>query len=130
MGLIVKSWISRILFVISLGLLAIVLTAGAAASASESTRRPVVTVTREAPVVVTGRGFAAGERIALRVVVERRAYSKTLRATSAGTFRATFAEADAKCHPYTVTAVGRSGSRASQRRSFSIPPPCGIAPQP
>jgi hypothetical protein len=131
MGSNVKSLISRILVAISVVLLAIVLTAGAvAASPGESTRRPVVTMTREAPVVIAGRGFAARERIALRAVVGRRAYSKSVLATSAGAFRATFAEADAKCHPYTVTAVGRSGSRATQTRRFNIPPPCGMELQP
>jgi hypothetical protein len=127
MGLNVKSPISWILVALSAGALA----AGAlAAPQSESTRRPVVTMTREAPIVVAGRGFVAGERIALRAVVGRRVYSRSLRATSAGAFRATFAAADAKCRPYTVTAVGRSGTRASETRRFNIPPPCGMDPQP
>lgn len=127
----VKSPISRFLVAISVGVATPVVAAGAiAAPVSEEKRRPAVAVTRESPVVVAGRGFAARERVALRAVVGSRAFSTSLRATSAGTFRATFAEADANCHPYTITAVGRSGSRASQTRRFNIPPPCGMDPQP
>jgi hypothetical protein len=101
-----------------------------AAPELEAERRTAVVMTNESPVVVAGRGFAARERIALSVRIGARAYMKALRATAAGTFRATFAQADAQCHPYTVTAVGRAGSRAVQTRRFNIPPPCGIDPQP
>jgi hypothetical protein len=130
MGLIVKSPISRLLFAISATALAAVVVGGGTARATDAKRPPSVAVTKEQPVVVAGRGFLARERIALRVVIDSRTFSRTLRATSTGTFRATFEQADAKCHPYTVTARGGSGSRASQTRSFNIPPPCGIASQP
>jgi hypothetical protein len=130
-GSYVKSPISAFVIVISMGLVAAVAvaTAGAARDA-ETKRRPAVVMTSEYPVVVAGRGFVGRERITLRVVTGSGAYAKALRATVAGTFRATFADADAQCYPYTVTAVGRAGSRAVQTRRFNIPPPCGIDPQP
>jgi hypothetical protein len=129
LGCIVKSSISRVLFAISLFALTAV-AAGSAIGATEARRHPSVAVTREDPVIVAGRSFAARERVALRVVIGSRAFTRTVRATAIGSFRATFAEADAECHPYSVTARGGEGSRATQTRSFSIPPPCGIATQP
>jgi hypothetical protein len=101
-----------------------------ALAASEAKRRPHVAVTKQDPVVVAGRYFAARERISVRLTVNGLPYAKRLRATRAGTFRATFAEADAQCQPFTVSARGATGSRATQTRTFNIPPPCGIAPQP
>lgn len=131
MGSNVKSRISRFLVAISAVALGLAVAGTAfAASDIETKRRPAVVVTREAPVVVAGRGFLRGERVALKVVIGSRAFKRTLRATTAGTFRATIAEADAKCHPYTVTAVGAQGTRAMQTRSFNIPPPCGMEEQP
>jgi hypothetical protein len=128
-GSIVKSPISRVLFAISL-LALTVIAAGSAAGATDARRHPSVAVTKEDPVIVAGRGFVARERVALRVVIGGRAFGRTVRATPTGSFRATFAEADAQCNPYSVVARGGEGSRATQTRSFSIPPPCGIDPQP
>lgn len=108
---------------------ALVLAASAAAG-PERKSRPSVALVKESPVVVSGRGFARLERVVLRVSVAGRAYRRTLRATAAGTFRATFESADADCKPFTVTAAGGTGSRAMQTRRFTVPPPCGIAPQP
>jgi hypothetical protein len=104
--------------------------AGSAAGATDARRQPSVAVTKEDPVVVAGRGFVARERVALRVVIGSRAFRRTVRATAIGSFRAAFAEADAQCHAYSVVARGGEGSRATQTRSFSIPPPCGIDSQP
>jgi hypothetical protein len=130
MGSTVKSRISRVVCLISVASLAVAAAGLASAAPERETKRhPAVVVTNENPVVVAGRGFAARERVALSVRIGSRAYAKALRATPAGTFRATFAQADAQCQPYTVTAVGRSGSRAVQTRRFNIPPPCGIDPQ-
>jgi hypothetical protein len=127
----VKSWISRLLFAISVAALSVGVAGSAlAASDIETKRRPVVVVTREAPFVVSGRSFRARERVALRAVIGSRVYTRNLRATATGTFRATFEAADAACHPYTVTARGDAGSRAAQTRRFDIPPPCGMEPQP
>jgi hypothetical protein len=103
--------------------------AGLATPASETKRRPVVTLLNDRPVAVAGRGFARGERVTLRTAVNGRQFAKTVRATVAGRFTATFAEADAACQPFAVSAVGRLGSRATFRR-IQIPPPCGIPIQP
>jgi hypothetical protein len=131
MGSIVKSHISRFLVAISAVALGVAV-AGTALGASDiqTKRRPAVVMTREAPVVVSGRGFQRGERVALKVAIGSRAYKRTVRAGTTGTFRATLAEADAKCHPYTITAVGARGTRATQTRTFNIPPPCGMEEQP
>jgi hypothetical protein len=98
--------------------------AAATAPASETKRRPVVALLDDRPVAVAGRGFARGERVTLRTAVGGRQFAKTVRATQAGRFTATFAEADAACQPFSVSAVGRLGSRATFRR-IEIPPPCG-----
>ena len=87
-------------------------------------------LTSETPVVIAGRGFRGRERISLRLVLGTQRFAKAFRATRSGTFRATFVQADASCSPFTLIAVGRAGSRATQTRRFNIPPPCGIAPQP
>ena len=109
----------------------LVLAAGtASAGAGVEKRKPAVSVTSEAPVIVTGRGFAARERIVLRVSFGGHLLTRRLRATRRGTFRAAFADTDASCYPFTVVATGSAGSRATRTRRFTIPPPCGIAPQP
>ena len=95
-----------------------------ATPSTETKRRPVVALLNDAPVSVAGRGFARGERVTVRTAVSGRAFAKTVRATRAGRFTATFTEANAACQPFTVSAVGRLGSRATFRR-IEIPPPCG-----
>lgn len=125
----VKSPISRIRVAISASVLAVAV-AGSAAAATDAKRHPFVAVANEAPVVITGRGFAARERIRLRLAIGSRVFAKGVRATAAGTFRAAFSETDAQCQPYSITAVGGFGSRATQTRRFNIPPPCGVEPQP
>jgi hypothetical protein len=111
--------------------LAVAALAGAAVAtpASETKRRPVVTLLDDRPVSVAGRGFARGERVTVRTSVNGRAFAKTVRATQAGRFTATFAEANAACQPFAVSAIGRLGSRAMFRR-IEIPPPCGPPIQP
>ena len=129
-GRIVKLGISPFLCV-TLLVVALVVAAPAPASTDRETKRlPSVAVTSEAPIVVVGRGFRSRERISLRLTVGNETFSRVLRATAAGRFRAAFAQVDASCYPFSVVAVGRAGSRATQTRRFTIPPPCGIAPQP
>jgi hypothetical protein len=103
--------------------------AAVATPASETKRRPVLSLLDDGPVSVAGRGFARGERVTVRTAVSGRTFAQTVRATRAGRFTATFTEADAACQPFTVTAVGRAGSRATFRR-IEIPPPCGPPIQP
>ena len=95
-----------------------------ATPASETKRRAVVTLLNDRPVSVAGRGFARGERVTLRTAVNGTRFTKTVRASVAGRFTATFAEASAACQPFAVSAVGSLGSRATFRR-IEIPPPCG-----
>jgi hypothetical protein len=103
--------------------------AAPATPGSETKRRPVVTLLSDSPVAVVGRGFARRERVTLRTAVNGRQFTKTVRATLAGRFTATFSEANAECRPFSVSAVGRLGSRATFRR-IEIPPPCGPPIQP
>jgi hypothetical protein len=77
------------------------------------------------PVVVAGRGFAPAERVTLRTTLEGRRIAKRVTANRTGRFIVRFAATSAECDPFTVSAVGRAGSRATLRR-IQIPPPCGI----
>ena len=98
-----------------------------AAFPAESTRRPSLALADEAPLVVAGRGFKAGERVRVVASPARGRYRKTVSVNSRGRFTVRFASADASCGPLFVAAVGTEGSRASWRR-VGIPPPCGADP--
>jgi hypothetical protein len=100
-----------------------------ATPASDTKRRSAVTLLDDRPVTIAGRGFVRGERVTLRTAVNGRRFTKTVRATVAGRFTATFAEANAACQAFAVSAIGRLGSRAAFRR-IEIPPPCGPPIQP
>ena len=91
--------------------------------------RETVRLAKHRPVTVVGTGFAAHERVTVRVAPRGGApYAKTVRATAAGRLTAVFAaRALDDCAAYTITAVGSGGSRA---RRIEIPPPCGIVVQP
>ena len=94
-------------------------------------RKPKIELVDDAPLVVYGSGFAARERVTVKVMVGGDTYAKRLRATLAGTFTARIVDAPvANCEPLSIVAVGAAGSRATLTRKFQIPPPCGISPQP
>lgn len=102
-------------------------TAAASGFGTEGAGRPSVSLVDEAPLVVAGRGFKAGERVKVVVSVARGEYRKMVSASSRGRFTVRFASADASCGPVYVAAVGKEGSRASLRRR-GIPGPCGTDP--
>jgi hypothetical protein len=112
-------------------MLAASLAAITASAPAANATSPVVRLADKSPVRVLGNGFAKRELVAVRVVLMgERQPSKVVRASSAGRFNVVFAEqVILECDQYTISAVGRRGSRASLRDL--IPPPgCGIAPQP
>lgn len=94
-----------------------------------SARRPGLTLTVEAPVVLVGRGFVPAERVVVTVYGIGGPFTKKVSADGHGRFTARFARASAACGPLRASALGGKGSRASFRRR-TIPPPCGIDPAP
>lgn len=106
--------------------------AGAATgSAPEGKREPAIMLLSETPVALRGSGFKPRERVALRVVVANRTFTKSVRSTPAGTFTARFTQAErTECDPLSAIATGGSGSRAMLARKIDIPPACGMSPQP
>lgn len=103
--------------------------AGVFRSDESSVARPTLTLVAEAPVVLAGRGFVPGERVAVKVNGIGGQLSKTVTAGRRGGFTVRFLPADAACGPLRASAVGTKGSRASIRRR-TIPPACGIPVQP
>ena len=99
----------------------------AAGLGTEGAARPHLTLADESPLVVTGRGFRAGERVRVVASAARGRYRKTVSVSSRGRFTVRFASTDASCGPLLVTALGAEGNRASWRR-VGIPPPCGADP--
>ena len=123
--------ISRGLLIVLAVLAALGAGAGAGTAGVDAKRKPVVVLLSDSPVALRGRGFAARERLTVRVTIANRIYTKRLRATALGTFTARFTEAAAtECDPLGVSVTGAAGSRAVLTRKIQIPPACGIAPQP
>jgi hypothetical protein len=74
-------------------------------------------VTSTSPITVAGAGFHPAERVVV-VLVETAQFSRTVRATRAGTFTVSFDNAPppARCSGFTVRANGSRGSRAVAKR--------------
>ena len=102
------------------------LVAATLASTGGAAGRPVLRLADDRPLAVSGVGFAAGERVSVRVLVAGRApYGATFTASGSGSFMARFPRrALSVCPRYVITAVGNEGSRATLRER--IPPPCGM----
>jgi hypothetical protein len=102
----------------------LLLLATALSSGGTAKAKPTLVLVDSSPVVVGGRGFVRAERVTLRTGLNGRQITKRVSANRNGRFTVRLAEASAECDPFTVSAVGRAGSRATLR--FQIPPPCGI----
>ena len=77
------------------------------------------------PLVVTGRGFRAHERVRLSVTAGTAAQTLYRTATLAGSFRATFIRLSiGRCDTVRAIAIGRSGTHAVFKR---LPNPACIA---
>jgi hypothetical protein len=75
--------------------------------------RPALRVTSLAPLRVVGTRFVARERVRVTATVDTARSSRLVRASSTGTFAATFADLTAdRCVAYVVRAVGASGDVA------------------
>lgn len=90
------------------------LTACASAAVPDETvapKRPRLVLADLQPLVVTGTGFRAGERVRL-IVSANRVVERTVRAGATGRLRTTFGFGIGRCDPVVVQAFGARGSRA------------------
>jgi len=73
------------------------------------------------PLVVRGTGFQRAERVRVRLTLSDASFLRVVRATRAGTFRATFTTATVgKCSTFMILARGNLGSRATLRHPVFI----------
>jgi|1185.fasta_scaffold263180_1 hypothetical protein len=111
----------RVVVVIVLALMA-----GTGPAAHVSARaRPALRLVAVSPVSVHGSGFGARERVRVRVRASgARTTSRHVRATRRGRFTVSFSRILIdRCSAFSVTAVGRSGRRATLRRARPQCPP-------
>ena len=88
-----------------------ILAIAVAGAAAAPTKRPTLVLTDLQPLVVTGKGFRAGERVRL-IVSANRVVERTVRAGARGGFRAAFRLSIGRCDAVVVQAFGGRGSRA------------------
>jgi hypothetical protein len=123
MGVVVSG---RILVAVTLALLvggAVVVAQG---GARPGRPQPKLRLMAFAPVSVRGSGFGARERIRLRLrSLAVPGATARVRASRAGRFTASFAVAVDRCSAFSVTAVGRTGRRATAR--WRAAPKCPAA---
>lgn len=125
MGRIVKLWISLGIALILVAALVISAFAAQPDGKPDGKRRATIGLVSESPLTVSGRGFAARERVTLRTAVNGEKVTKIVIASRTGGFRARMGDVDAECWPFVVSAQGTRGSVAALRR-INIPPPCGV----
>lgn len=107
------------------GLSAAALVASAPASVQTT---PAISVSASSTGVgVVGHGFVARERVVLRASFAGDTTVRTVTATMAGRFSASFAGGNASCSPVVVTATGSRGSKAAYHSPRGAEP-CGIDP--
>jgi hypothetical protein len=98
------------------------LMAGGGPAAPVSARaRPALRLVTLSPVSVHGTGFGARERVRVRLrSLDIPTATRRVRATRRGRFTVTFAWVGIdRCSAFSVTAVGRSGRRATVHRRLS-----------
>jgi hypothetical protein len=81
-------------------------------AAAAQPRRATLKLEAVAPIVVVGRGFDEGERVALTASAKGARKLMQLVASRNGSFTARFGLRLGLCAPFTVRAVGLRGSRA------------------
>jgi hypothetical protein len=109
---------------ISVALLALLVAVSLASTESTKGKAKLVLVGTN-PVVVAGLGFERAERVTLRTRLDGRRITKHVTAGRTGRFRVLLAATNAECDSFSVSAIGREGSRATAART-GIPAPCGI----
>ena len=95
---------------LGLVLVASLVLAVAAASATSATR-PTVRLVDRTPIVVRGSGFEAHERVTVVVAAGTR-WTRRVTATAGGTLVARFTVSIGRCARYSIQAFGSAGSRA------------------
>jgi hypothetical protein len=97
------------------------LAAIAAAPGATTAREAELNLVRMHPVTVQGDGFHSRERVRLVLHEPSGTHRRRARAGASGTFLATFPRAAiARCEPFSITATGRAGSRASVARRAPV----------
>lgn len=81
-------------------------------AAAAQPRRATLKLEALAPLVVEGRAFGKGERVALTASASSAQKTLSVVARRNGSFTARFALRLGRCAPFTVRAVGLRGSRA------------------
>ena len=106
---------SRLVAVVALALVV------GAAPAAQGRVRPALRLVTVSPVSVHGSGFGARERVRVRLrSLGMPTATRRVRATRRGRFTVTFAWVGIdRCSAFSVTAVGRSGRRATVHRRLS-----------
>src|SRR6476619_4282884 len=84
---------------------------------------PSLRLERLRPLAVSGHGFAAHEKVRVRVHAGGASATVRVRASAAGGLRVSFDEvAVATCDPVVIDAIGSTGDRAElQRRASACP---------
>jgi hypothetical protein len=107
-------------------LLTLVLPASTAgvAPAAESTRVPALRLLDRQPLVLRGKSFLPRELVKVTVATDAQRSVKRLRATSTGTFTATFVAVELdRCSGMLVVATGSRGSQARLKMPQPACPP-------
>lgn len=114
----------------TLGALAGLGVGGSEPASAEATRQAALRLADREPLLLKGSRFFSGERVRVVVTVDGRRHARRIRASRAGTFTATFAEAHLdRCAGFLATAVGERGSRAALKQPQPLcPPRLGPAP--
>lgn len=101
--------------------------AGLAAQGVSGSTGPTLRLVEQAPAAFAGRGFHPSEHVVVTLVSPAR-HSRTVVATSSGSFRVSFARVSLDpCVPWTVSARGDDGSRVT---AAAKPLPECAPPQP
>jgi hypothetical protein len=103
-------------------LLALLVALALPTGAPAAHRTPALRLTSVAPLTVHGTGFAARERVRVRVLAPR-PLTRRVRATRNGTFHVRFAELVDRCSAFDIRARGGDGSRARLKVQPLCAPP-------
>lgn len=93
------------------------------AGGSSTSKRPVLKLAQNAPLLVKATGFKSAEQVRVRLIAPKPA-AKRVSATATGTFAVTFQDVSIdRCSSLSIVAVGARGSRASLKRADVECPP-------
>ena len=105
----------------TLVVLALVFALGSTLGTALAAGSPRLQTISTGPLVFRGTGFQRAERVKVRLTLSDESFLRVVRASRAGTFRATFTTATVgKCSTFVVLARGNLGSRATLRHPVFI----------